>query len=254
MPEKKSAPKRRWLLLRGLAREVRHWGEFPELLQKGFPNDEVHCLDLPGAGVNFEKPCPVPLSKMRESVRDEWRRLGKGGSEDVILGLSLGGMIALNWASAHPQDFKTVVAVNTSLARLSPIWHRLQPWSMAQVLKIARTRDPLAKEKLIAAMVNVRKFSAAEMKERAGYYLDRPISIQNSIRQLLSAAIVPTPKFDPRTNLIVVRSLGDKLCDPRCSERLAHHYRATLQTHPTAGHDLPVDEPQWLVERLKESV
>ena len=112
----------------------------------------------------------------------------------------------------------------------------------------------LQKEKKVAALVNARKLSAAELKERAGFHLDRPMSLSNTLRQLVSAATIPMPKFSEKTHLIVVRSLGDKLCRPECSERLARHYRATLQTHPTAGHDLPVDEPQWLVDRLKENL
>ncbi len=255
MAEKKVKPgKRRWLLLRGLAREVRHWGEFPALLQKAFPRDEVVCLDLPGAGVHFDEPCPVPISKMRASLRGEWRALGKSGGNDIVLGLSLGGMIALDWASSHPKDFATVITVNTSLAKLSPPWHRLTPWALAQMLKIAKTRDPLVKEKKIAAMTNARKPSAKELKERASFYGDQPMSISNTLRQFISAVTVPMPKLNEKSHLIVVRSLGDKLCRPECSERLARHFHATLQTHPTGGHDLPVDEPRWLVERLKENV
>ncbi len=247
-------PKRRWLLLRGLAREVRHWGEFPALLQKAFPKDEVHCLDLPGAGVHFDKACPVGLGKMREHVRNEWRALGEGSADDVILGLSLGGMVAMDWAREYPKEFGTVVLINSSASALSPPWKRLQPQALKLFLQVARSRDPLTKEKRIAGLTNARKLSAAELKERVSFYDDRPISLQNTLRQLYSAVSFPAPEFDPKTHLIVVRGLGDKLCDPDCSEKLARHYRATLQTHPTAGHDLPVDEPRWLVERLKENL
>ena len=38
-----------WVLLRGLTREARHWGGFPERLGAAL-GVEVHCLDLPGNG------------------------------------------------------------------------------------------------------------------------------------------------------------------------------------------------------------
>ena len=37
-----------WLLLRGLAREQRHWEDFPAILERTLPGTRVHRLDLPG--------------------------------------------------------------------------------------------------------------------------------------------------------------------------------------------------------------
>ena len=39
-----------WILLRGLARESAHWGDFIPLLQSTFPDAQLTLLDLPGTG------------------------------------------------------------------------------------------------------------------------------------------------------------------------------------------------------------
>ena len=39
-----------WILLRGLAREQRHWARLPDRLRAGGLIDEIICVDLPGSG------------------------------------------------------------------------------------------------------------------------------------------------------------------------------------------------------------
>ena len=39
-----------WLLLRGLARESGHWGDFVNQLQVAFPKATINTLDLAGTG------------------------------------------------------------------------------------------------------------------------------------------------------------------------------------------------------------
>ena len=52
-----------WLLIRGLARESGHWGDFLTQLQRAFPQAQIHCLDLPGCGINHRQSSPDSISK-----------------------------------------------------------------------------------------------------------------------------------------------------------------------------------------------
>jgi alpha-beta hydrolase superfamily lysophospholipase len=52
--------------------------------------------------------------------------------------------------------------------------------------------------------------------------------------------------------VLVLNGAADRLVDPRCSRALAARWGAELHVHPHAGHDLPLDEPEWLVDRLVE--
>src|SRR5205814_3692341 len=65
-----------WLLLRGLAREQRHWGAFLPALQAALPDARVHCLDLPGAGTEHARTSPANARSIAEDVRQRWLALG----------------------------------------------------------------------------------------------------------------------------------------------------------------------------------
>ena len=54
--------------------------------------------------------------------------------------------------------------------------------------------------------------------------------------------------------LTVLASNGDRLCSPIASRRLAARLGAPLHVHPTAGHDLPLDDPDWVIARMCEPV
>jgi len=58
-----------FFLFRGLIREAKHWGDFPELLLKDHPDCRVSTIDIPGAGVYFRSPSPLSIRKMVEEMR-----------------------------------------------------------------------------------------------------------------------------------------------------------------------------------------
>ena len=64
------------------------------------------------------------------------------------------------------------------------------------------------------------------------------------------AQIVAASRFSAVSEInipiLFLSSGGDQLVNPVCSEKLAQKYKATLKNHPTAGHDLPLDDPQWV--------
>jgi predicted alpha/beta hydrolase family esterase len=48
----------------------------------------------------------------------------------------------------------------------------------------------------------------------------------------------------------VLVSAADGLVDPRCSQRLAQAWGAPMRKHPTAGHDLPLDDGAWVAREV----
>jgi hypothetical protein len=49
-----------------------------------------------------------------------------------------------------------------------------------------------------------------------------------------------------------LNSLGDRLVDPACSQAIGQHWETELIQHPTAGHDLPLDDGEWTTEKIAE--
>ena len=65
-----------WVLLRGLMREARHWGEFPHQLQKVIGDDDIVCLDFPGNGALFKQSSLTTIPEMARHCRQQLQAKG----------------------------------------------------------------------------------------------------------------------------------------------------------------------------------
>lgn len=243
---------RRWLLLRGLTREQAHWGALPAQLRQAMPGDEVQLLDLPGAGRLHRERSPLDIAGLVQACRDQCRAQRLAGPLHLI-GLSMGGMVAAQWLLQHPQEVAGAVLVNSSTRRLSPLPQRLRPacWpTLAQLLlRWGRPETEAAVLRLTSAD------PAAHTAVLAGWTAvqrARPVARANALRQLLAAARYRLPPGRPACPVLVLCSAGDRLVDPRCSAALAQHWGCALAMHPSAGHDLPLDDGAWLVQRVAD--
>ena len=50
--------------------------------------------------------------------------------------------------------------------------------------------------------------------------------------------------------MLLLNGAGDRLVDPRCSDRIAAAFGLPLHRHPRAGHDLPLDAPDWVAAEV----
>jgi pimeloyl-ACP methyl ester carboxylesterase len=108
-----------WLLLRGLMREQRHWEGFPARLQQYFPDDGVLLADLPGFGREVQQQSPSRIADITDELRMRWQaERAKGPLR--LLTLSLGGMVAIDWASRYPDELSAVVLINSSWQASAP--------------------------------------------------------------------------------------------------------------------------------------
>ena len=87
-----------WVLLRGLTRESGHWGNFPTLLQAQLGDACVIAMDLPGNGALHAQASPLRVPDMAECCRTALRAQGIAPPYH-LLAMSLGGMVAVDWAS-----------------------------------------------------------------------------------------------------------------------------------------------------------
>lgn len=242
-----------WLFLRGLAREQRHWGKFVETFAAKLGH-QVHCLDLPGMGSERERQVPGSISANVDDVRARWLELKKGVEGPWgILGISMGGMLAMNWAGRF-NDFDRVVLVNTSAGNLSRPWERMDLSVLPTVVRAMAGNDPERREERIlgitARMID-RDKQLETAKEWAGYANERAPTRISVLRQLFAASRFRAPKalFG---KALVVAGASDPLTNPTCAKRLAEHLEAPLAMHPKAGHDLPLDDPEWLCTQVSE--
>jgi pimeloyl-ACP methyl ester carboxylesterase len=241
---------RTWLFLRGWAREARHWGDFPEQFRAAMHDAQVVALDLPGNGRFCDRQSPFSVDAMVEHSR-EW--LGAQGTLQPyhLLGLSLGGVVSLDWASRHPDEVAACVVLNTSLRPFSAFYERIRPRNYATLLRVLAERDPRARETAIFRLTSSRELEPDTVSAWTRYATERPVSRGNALRQLVAAARYRAPADAPKVPVLVLAGAGDRLVDPRCSESLARRWNAPLAVHRDAGHDLTLDDGPWVAAEVK---
>ena len=253
-----------WLLIRGLGREARHWGDFPEqmkkMMEEEFGETRVDAIDLPGAGRFSEMRAPITMLGLTEFVREKHleirerqRQMGfTPASKTYLLAVSLGGMVAAQWMDRWPNDLQGCVLVNTSFKGFSPMFKRLSPPALQHLFRIFSAKEVVKAELGVLRMVSNRpEIYEDTARDWAKLQMDRPVSFENFARQLLAAATFSTALERPACPVLVLNSAKDRMVDPSCSRVIAERWNLPLVQHPTAGHDLPLDDGPWIIEQTR---
>lgn len=241
---------KRWILLRGLARGRGHWGSFAEEMQKFFPNDQIEMIDLPGNGERNQEPSPWTVPDYVADLRQR-SQFVKDGEPFQLLAVSLGAMIAVQWLKEFPNEVEKAHLICTSSATTSPFYHRYKVGNYLPTLSLFFSgQDPAAYEKTILEMTtNNLDRRASELPRLVEYTRQYPEQRGNVLRQLLAASRFQIPKTLPK-EVNLLGSYGDRLVSPNCTLELGKLWGIQPKMHNTAGHDLPVDDPQWILEQL----
>ena len=239
-----------WLLLRGLTRESRHWGPFKGQLEDAL-QENVVTLDLPGNGALNSVPSPASVAGITNRVRADWQALGIR-SPVKLLGMSLGGMVAAEWASSAPDEVARLALVNTSMRPFSKPTERLRWRNWPALAGLAlRWNDVAAAEEVIFRLTcNRLARRASDLDEWARIRQSAPVSVKSALAQLMAAARFTADPRPPACPVLVLSSDLDHLVDPVCSRRLAEAWRVPHRQHRWAGHDLPHDDGPWLAQQM----
>ena len=245
----------RLILIRGLAREQRHWGPFVELTEAAFPELRVHCLDFPGFGTEYGRKSPLRLEEISDDFENRWKNLALPGDEPAgVLGLSLGGMVALDWCARRTLNLKFAAIINSSAGNHSAPWKRLRLDFLSRVWRAQLSSDPRRKEKVILSLVsNSPEVRSRTLEEWAQLRISNPVAPNLMARQLAAASFFRAPKKELiKVPLLFLRSLKDQMVEPECSAELARYYDAPMRSHDWGGHDLTTDDPQWVIREVRK--
>lgn len=242
-----------WILLRGLTREARHWAPFPDRLRACAMDEAILCPDLPGSGQHAGERAPTTIGATTDFVRAGLARTGQAPPYRIVA-LSLGAMVAVDWAQRFSSEIEALVLVNTSMRRYNGPLRRLRPRAWPLVVRAAACWHAGARRNAESA---IHALTCARVDERekdlaawCAIYESAPPSRANALRQLAAAARFDGPASAPCCPVLVIVSRADALVHPACSEQLAAAWGATLIEHPGAGHDLPHDDPGWMAETI----
>ena len=244
-----------WVLLRGLTRESGHWGAFPLLMAQGLRDLQgpvrVLTPDLAGNGARFRERSPTDIAAMVEDLRAQLRRSGVEGPVHV-LALSLGGMVAAEWAQRYPGELASAVLVSTSMKPFSPFFRRLRPTNYLTLvaMSLARFAARWRERHVLQLTSQLMGHSKAVLDAWVALHRQHPVSGGNVLRQLWAAMNYRASRARPRVPMLLLCGQGDMLVDWRCSQAVSRGWGLPLRMHTRAGHDIPLDDPDWVVRAV----
>lgn len=251
-----SAPRSVWVLLRGLSRESGHWGVFPEHLLRELqalqPASQVISLDLPGTGKQRRQVSPTQVSAIVDVCRAELQRLGVGGPVSVV-GMSLGAAVLSDWANRYPGEIEAGVLINPSLRPFSELFRKPRPLNYLglALLSLSRFSARMREERVLS--MTTRLTPPQTIIDRwVELQRQHPLGVRNTARQLLASLRYRASRTRPAAPMLLLCSKADNLVDWRCSQAMSRAWGAPLRMHTKAGHDLPVDDPQWVARAVAE--
>jgi pimeloyl-ACP methyl ester carboxylesterase len=238
------------LLIHGLGYDRLGWGPLPDLLARDF---KVVVFDNRGVGDSDVPEGPYAVSQM---VEDAIAVLDAAGIERThVLGVSLGGYIAQEFALAHPERLDRLV-----LASTAPGGTRSVPMPAAGLEAFGRF-PTMEREAGLRLMVEnslgayaVRE-QPALVEEIYAYRLERGPTLAGWQAQAYAGATFDA--YDRSAGIdaptLVLQGGGDNVVDPRNADLLVKLIpNARLELIPDRGHLMVWQEAERLAPIVKE--
>lgn len=240
-----------WVLLRGLGRDSRHWMSFPLQMANAFPKSRIVCLDLPGNGVLCGQDSPKTIKAAVDNYRQQLQGMDIQAPYSLCA-LSMGGMVSLEWLYRYPQEVLHAVVINTSTALVNAWYRRLRPQALLRLLWASLRGVRRKEQEVFKLTTQLVDDSETVVCAWQGFAEQCPVTGTNLLRQILAATGYSLRDIDYPERVMVVSSANDQLVHPHCSRDIARKWELPYYVHPTAGHDLPLDDPSWLIFQIKE--
>ena len=237
------------VILRGLGRWSEHWCGFDDLLARHF---QVIAIDNRGFGMSKKAAVGIDLSidQLADDVAGVLKQLSL--ESVIIVGVSLGGMLAISLAGRYPDLVRKLVLVNSSVGG-SP-YRRITNKALAAI-----SRGFVSKEYFYGALaqallapnsspqvVTTLQTKWSEIDERHGLMPRRVL-----IQLMAAAKFKPGPRMQSvRAPTLVLKGSQDQFIDPRNSDWICQHIQGSKLHECNGGHELGLDKPEWLAEEI----
>jgi pimeloyl-ACP methyl ester carboxylesterase len=242
-----------YLFLRGLARHQGHWHGFTDRFND---QNQILCIDIPGNGEFEAMDSNLSMLDNLEFVRTKFiERKNNNETPWTLIGISMGGMIALLWQFHYPDEFKNIFVINSSAANLIGPWKRFSINTFLSLPKLIFKNPYIQEESILKLTLNLKEVDRELINKNLNFSYNRT-TIRNFYRQLICASKFNLPKIEQKNQnpFTIISSKKDRLVHFSASEKIGLRLNAPVYTHPKAGHDLPLDDGHWLFETIINSL
>jgi pimeloyl-ACP methyl ester carboxylesterase len=231
-----------YVFIRGLARNKHHWYGFEKRFDS---SSHVIMLDIPGNGEFFKQISNLSIEENTDFLRKQFLKLKMDGPY-ILVGISLGGMIAIDWLNRYALDFEQVIAINISAKNLAFPWQRFNWKLFFKIPRLIFASDVEVELTILKATLNLKTVDTALLDQALNISDKYKTSTMNFLRQIIAASRFHFPDEVNAKKLIIIYSENDRLVNSISSKKVVEKLNCRYFVHTLAGHDLPLDDSEWL--------
>ena len=240
------------VLVQGLGLSSRFWFEQPKRLLEGGAA-RVIVLDNRGTGRSDKPRRPYRLPQMADDVARVIREANAGPA--IVVGISMGGMIAQHVAMRHPRDVRALVLLATTPGL--PHAKLPAPATLRLLLTAPLERDARAVRRYNRLLLPESELDRAHVHLAGwpGALAHDPLSMHTFVRHFFAVMTNWTGDGPRRIAhpAIVVHGDEDILVPPENGERLAKLLpRGRLVRLPNVAHAVSLLAPSVIAESVRE--
>jgi pimeloyl-ACP methyl ester carboxylesterase len=207
-------------------------------------------MDLPGMGELRREASPTQVSAIVDNCREQLAKLGVN-SPVYLVGMSLGALVSSDWIARFPTEIQGGVLINASLRPFSSVFRRSRPLNYLSLMLLSLSRFSARRREAAVLSLTTRLTPKEDVLDRwVELQRQQPLGVRNTVRQVLASMRYRASRTRPGSPLLLLCSKADSLVDWRCSQAISRAWGAPLRLHTRAGHDLPLDDPDWVARAV----
>lgn len=246
-----------WLLLGPIARECATWGDAPQHLLQQLravqPQVGLFQLDLPGTGRLCGERSPDRIEDLVDGLRGRVRAAALPGPWGLMAS-SWASCVAAEWARRYPDELGAIVLVSPAMRPFTKVLRSVPTGLWGQALTKLLGRRAFWRRDAVVwnGQTQLRRASADSLSRWRELRRQHPVRARNGWRQMMAVWRFETSKRRPHPHVLLLAGKGDAWIDWRVSAAISRAWGAAVRVHPEAGHDLLLDDPQWVGRSVAE--
>lgn len=226
------------VLIRGLLGENYYWQHFQQILEQALQR-KVILVSLREQLSNQTQTSAALVEGFRAQLYEQTQSY-----QCHLVSLSLGANVALQWQQQFSDEIKSVTLINPLVVDRAHRWHPRLWWLLLKILVLSILTSSQSNRwfKRLSAWPGLHP----ELTEMVNSLSLRGGALVKQLKLFMQSS----SSFSPKVALQLLVSRHDHWIHSSLSYSLATLWQVPLFPHLSAGHDLALDDPRWVCEKL----